>query len=117
MRDCVHKMELPFIDSLRVEQSKVTGYLLNESAGRGKAAFFLRLGFRPENWELLAVALTTQARNNPVASIVDSVYGKRYSVDGHIETPENRQPRPRVRTVWTLENGSESPRLITAHPV
>jgi hypothetical protein len=110
-------MELPFIDSLRVDQSKMTGYLLNPSAGRGKATFFLRLGFRPEDWNTLAVALMTQARNNPVASIVDSVYGKRYSVDGHIETPDDRQPPPRVRTVWLLENGSETPRLITAYPL
>ena len=110
-------MELPFLDSLRVDQSKITGYLLSESAGRGKATFFLRLGFRPENWEVLAAALKAQARSNPVVSIVDSAYGKRYSVDGGIATPDNRQPRPNVRTVWILETGSEAPRLITAHPV
>ena len=75
-------MELPFIDSLRVDASKVTGYLLSEPAGRGKATFFLRLGFRPENSEMLAVALKAQARSNPVVSMVESVYGKRYSVDG-----------------------------------
>ena len=69
-------MELPFIDALRVDQSKITGYLLDDAAGRGKATFFLRLGFRPEN----------------------------------------REPRPRVRTVWILETGTEAPRLITAHP-
>lgn len=110
-------MELPFIDSLRVDQSKITGYLLNDETGRGKATFFLRLGFRRENWEILAAALKAQARNNPVALVVDSPYGKRYSVDGAIETPDNRQPRPRVRTVWILETGTEVPRLITAHPV
>jgi hypothetical protein len=110
-------MELPFRDSLRVDQSKVTGYLLSEAAGRGKATFFLSLGFRLENWETLAGALKAQARNNLVVSIVDSEYGKRYSVDGSIETPDKRQPPPRVRTVWILETGTEAPRLITAHPV
>ena len=44
-------------------------------------------------------------------------YGKRYRVDGTIESPDNRQPRPKVRTVWILEAGTEAPRLITAHPV
>ena len=110
-------MELPFIDSLRVDQAKITGYLLSEATGRGKAAFFLRLGFRTESWETLAAALKAQARDNPVVSMVDSPYGKRYSVDGTIETPDNRQPRPKVRTVWILETGTEAPRLITAHPV
>jgi hypothetical protein len=59
-------MELPLKDSLRVDQSKITDYLLSESAGRGKATFFLRLGFRPENWEVLAEALKAQANANPV---------------------------------------------------
>ncbi|MBI4189625.1 MAG: hypothetical protein HY525_03705 [Betaproteobacteria bacterium] len=110
-------MELPFIASLRVDQSKITGYLLNERTGRGKATFFLRLGFHAEDWETLAAALKAQARDNPVALTVDSPYGKRYSVDGAIGTPDNRQPRPKVRTVWILETGTEVPRLITAHPV
>ena len=110
-------MELPFVDSLRVDQSKITGYLLNEATGRGKATFFLRLGYRFDDWETLAAALKAQARDNPVASVVDSPYGKRYSVDGTVVTPDNRQPRPRVRTVWILETGSEAPRLITAYPV
>ena len=110
-------MELPSKDSLRVDQSKIIGYLLNEATGRGKATFFLRLGFRPEGWETLAAALKAQARDNPVTSMVDSPYGKRYSVDGTIETPDNRQPRPKVRTVWILETRTKAPRLITAHPV
>ena len=110
-------MELPFKDSLCVDQSKVTGYLLNEATGRGKATFFLRLGFRLEAWETLAAALKAQARDNVVTSMIDSPYGKRYSVDGTIETPDNRQPRPKVRTVWILETGTQAPRLITAHPV
>ena len=110
-------MELPFKDSLRVDQSKITGYLLSEAAGRGKATFFLRLGFRAESWEVLAEALKAQARAYPVASTVDSSYGRRYSVDGDISTPDNRQPRAKVRTVWMLETGADSPRLITAHPV
>ncbi len=92
-------VELPFIDNLRVDQSKVVGYLLSEAIGRGKAAFFFRLGFRPDAWERLADALKAQARGNPVTSTVDSPYGRRYSVDGEMETPDDRRPRPRVRTV------------------
>ena len=110
-------MELPFKDSLLVEETKVIGYLLSEAASRGKATFFLRLGFRPDEWETLATALKVQAQNNRVTSMIDSAYGTRYSVDGPIETPDNRQPRPTIRTVWILETGTQAPRLITAHPV
>jgi len=108
--------KMPFLESLRVDQSKITGYLLNETGGRGKATFFLRLGFRVDDWEALAEAIKVQARENAVVSVVDSPYGKRYSVDGTIETPDSRDPRPRIRTVWILENGAQVPRLITAHP-
>lgn len=109
--------KLPFLDRLCVDQSKITDYLLSVSNSRGKAAFFLRFGFQMEEWEILAEALKQQARSYPVALMIDSPYGTRYSVDGEIETPSRRQPRPRVRTVWILETGSTEPRLITAHPV
>jgi hypothetical protein len=108
-------MELPFAHRLRVDESKIIGYLLSHSNGQGKAAFFLGLGFQPENWITLADALTMLARTNPVAAEVDSSYGTRYSVDGELQTPSGR--RPRVRTVWILEPDSDEPRLITAHPV
>lgn len=107
--------EIPFASRLRVDESKVVGYLLSHSHGQGKAAFFIGFGFRPEAWEVMADALKAQARGNPVATVVDSPYGTRYSIDGELETPGGR--RPRVRTVWILETGSDEPRLITAHPI
>ena len=68
-------MELPFSNRLRVDQEKIVGYLLSESSGRGKAAFFHQLGFRAENWEVLAEALEKQARNHPIATAVESRWG------------------------------------------
>ena len=108
-------MDMPFPDRLRVDESKVVGYLLSHANGQGKAGFFLAFSFRPEEWVELARALKVQARSNPVAAAVDSQYGTRYSVDGELQTPSGRWPR--VRTVWILEDGSDEPRLITAHPV
>ena len=108
-------MKLPFAHRLRVDESKIVGYLLSHSSGQGKAAFFLGFGFQPEKWMALADALRTQAQCNPVVVEVDSPYGTRYSVDGELETPDGRHPR--VRTVWILERDSDEPRLITAHPV
>ena len=107
-------MDLPFANRLRVDKSKIVGYLLSHSNGQGKAAFFVGFGFQLENWETLADALTNLARSNPVAAEVDSPYGTRYSVDGELQTPSGR--RPRVRTVWILDRDSGEPRLITAHP-
>lgn len=108
-------MELPFSSNLRVDESKIVEYLLSHSNGQGKAAFFLGFGFLPGAWVVLADALKRHARSNPVATVVDSAYGTRYSVDGELETPRAR--RPRVRTVWILESGSDELRLITAYPL
>ena len=53
-------MELPYSDRLRVDQVKIVNYLLSGSKGRGKATFFLQLGFRPEDWTVLAEATSHQ---------------------------------------------------------
>jgi hypothetical protein len=107
-------MAFPFSNNLRIDESKVVGYLLSHSNGQGKAAFFLGLGFLPQAWTVLAEALKQQAQSHPIVSEVDSIYGTRYSVDGELQTPSGKHPR--VRTVWILESGSDEPRLITAHP-
>lgn len=108
-------MKLPFPQTLRVDETKIVDYLLSHPNGQGKAGFFLGFGFQPGAWTVLAEALRHQARSNPVVATVDSAYGTRYSVDGELQTPSGR--RPRVRTVWILEHGSDELRLITAHPV
>jgi hypothetical protein len=101
---------------LRIDENKIVDYLLNPAKSRGKAAFFLRLGFRPEEWQVLAEALREQAKANPVANAVVSPYGMRYSVDGLLQTPNPREALPAIRTVWIQEDGGCA-RLITAHPV
>lgn len=109
-------MMLPDRDRARVERAKITDYLLSLSHpdGRGKAAFFMRFGFKAQDWEVLAVALRAVAVRNPATAIVESAHGTRYTVDGPLHAPDGRAPL--VRTVWIVELGS-APRLITAHPL
>ena len=45
----------------------------------------------------------------------ETAFGPRYHVDGIIETPDGRNPK--IKTVWQVDIGSNSPRLITAHPL
>lgn len=106
---------IPLALNLRVDKSKVVGYLLSHSNGQGKATFFLGFGFQLEAWSVMADAMKELARSNPVTAVVDSPYGTRYSVDGELETPSGR--RPRVRAVWIRETDSDELRLITAHPI
>ncbi len=101
----------------RVDQEKVTGYLLctDHPDGRTKAEFLQRFGFRLAHWESLVDALLRHGRTHAVVKTVESPYGVRYAVDGALESPDGRNPL--IRTVWILEQGSTAPRPITAHPL
>ena len=102
---------------MRVEKRKVVDYLLNKEKSRGKAAFFIAMGFQVSHWEVLAQALKFQAVSGTVSSFVESPYGTRYTVDGPIETPDRRSPMPMIRTVWVKEPNFADWRLVTAYPL
>lgn len=110
-------MRVPNIDEARIDRSKINEYLLCPSHpdGAAKARFFTSFGFTRNDWGAFAEALRQHARAWPVASWVESEYGKRYVVDGPLDTPDGR--RPNVRTVWIAETDENTPRLVTAHPL
>ena len=109
-------MLLPNRHLARVDRSKIVDYLLSRAHPHGcsKAAFFLRLGFTVAEWHLLADGLVRVGTSNHVASVVPSLHGVRYTVDGNLECPDGRKPR--VRTVWIVELQKHAPRLVTSHP-
>jgi hypothetical protein len=108
---------LPEAESAIVEQEKVCGYLLNPEHlyGASKAKFFTEFGFTLESWEVLADALCEHGCRHDVSKQKMSAFGVRYEVDGELIAPDGR--RPRVRTVWQVDQGQKAPRLITAHPL
>ena len=110
-------MNLPFADRAKVEQSKIVDYLLafDHPEGAGKAAFFTRFGFTASGWKILAEALITHAKIHSVSSHTESKYGTKYRIDGPISCPDGRTPL--IRTVWIIDIGTDTPRLVTAHPV
>ena len=109
-------MIMPGSEILVVEPGKLAEYLLSpiSPGGRYKAAFFRRFGYTIENIAEFAEALKEHGQTQQVAHIVDTQYGRPYNVDGALRTPDGRNPH--VRTVWQVEPGSQSPRLITAFP-
>ena len=109
-------MRLPNAAEAQVDSEKITGYLLSaiHPDGRSKAEFFSRFGFSLGNWRVLMVALRQHGANSPVLEVVESPYGARYIVEGELETPDGRNPQ--LRSVWITEDGSTTPRLITAYP-
>ena len=102
---------------MRIEKQKIVDYLLNHEKSRGKAAAFTAMGFDVTRWDELANALKVQADSGFVSGTVESPYGKKYTVDGPLETPDERSPRPWIRTVWIEEPSFAHWRFITAYPL
>lgn len=109
-------MDLPNKDRVNVEPEKVRDYLLCEAHpdGYGKAEFFVAKGFRREAWHVLAEALRQVARENIVTKSMTSSHGQKYIVDGMLNTPSGQAAL--LRTVWIVDAGGETPRLVTAYP-
>ena len=110
-------MKLPNVEAAVVPQAKITDYLLSltHESGKGKAGFFNRFGFSLEQWEALASALLLHAADNEVAKVEDSPFGKRYVIEGDMQTPDGRVPK--VRAVWFIDNEQAIPRFVTAYPL
>lgn len=110
-------MLLPNAHLAVVERKKITEYLLNlqHRYGAGKARFFAEFGFQIDNSEVLADALREHAQRHAVTATRQTRWGPRYEIDGEMNAPDGR--RPRIRTVWQLDEGQIAPRLITAYPL
>jgi hypothetical protein len=72
-------------------------------------------GFRPDTWEVLAIALRQHGQQNEVTKVRETGFGPRYEVEGELTVPDGR--RPRVCTAWQRDEGEGAPRLITAYPL
>jgi hypothetical protein len=92
-------------------------YLLSEThaVGKAKAKLFHTLGFTRRNVQVLELALLTIAQNEPVADVVPSSYGTKYTIDGVVTSPTGKSLK--VRTIWIIEINESDPRFVTAYPV
>lgn len=111
-------MNLPNGERAIVERKKIALYLLNgdHPDNGGKASFFVGLGFSVERWRVLADAFRQLAVTAEVAQAIESRYGRKYVLDGDLLAPTGIKSR-RVRSIWIIERGLESPRLVTAYPL
>jgi hypothetical protein len=110
-------MRLPNANTAVVPDGKISGYLLDADhpAGRHKARFFRSLGFRTLDPEALRAALLEHAQNCPVISCLDTLFGRKYLLDGEIYGPDGRSAI--MRSVWILTENTDCPRFVTAYPV
>jgi Domain of unknown function (DUF6883) len=109
-------MKLPGADKADVTREKIADYLLNPAHpdNGGKAGFFTQLGFRRDQWEVLAAALKNLASAGEVATAAESPHGKKYVIVGRIQSPRGKSPL--VRSIWIVDKGLDTARLVTAYP-
>lgn len=109
--------KVPNYQNAIIPEAKITGYLLNLESikGKDKARFFMAFGFIIEQWDVMALALKQHVATHNIIGERETPYGKHYSVEGNIQTPDKRNPY--IRSVWRLASPQDIPILITAYPV
>jgi len=110
-------MKLPYRKKAHIPQEKLTEYILSEThtVGKLKAKFFRAAGFDETNVSILKKSLLTIAQLQEVSEVSTSSYGKKYAIDGKIQSPSGKVLK--VRTIWIIEIGQKFPRFVTTYPV
>ena len=108
-------MKLPHAAHVLIDEHKVRGYLLSNAhpVGRFKARVFAALGFEASNTQAFMGELRRIASAGDVSELVETSYGRKYSVPGDLQGPIGTAG---VLTVWLLERGQERVRLVTVRP-
>jgi hypothetical protein len=106
---------LPGAAACRVDDAKIRDYLLNPDnrQNSGKAWLFERFGFRRADCPLLTAALQAHVLANDVLRTSASVHGTKYVVRCNLPTPDQRNPC--LTSVWIIEAGQTTPKLVTAY--
>ena len=108
---------LPGAAEARVDSAKLTEYLLSLSHrdGRGKAKFFIQFGFSPDMPAQLEASLRKHGLTQPVVDKTSSEHGVKYVLECSVSSPDGRNPC--IRSVWVVDAGHTTPRLVTAYPL
>ena len=109
-------MQIPNADRAVIDPAKLHGYLLSRShqVGRFKAAFFLALGYSPEDWRRLEADLRSQHLSRDATPDEHTSYGRTYAIHATLIGPSGRSAD--VVSVWFVRLGEEFPRFVTAYP-
>jgi uncharacterized protein DUF6883 len=108
-------VKLPHAEDVHIDEAKVRGYLLSAShpIGRSKARVFAALGFNPGSPAAFIAELRRLAATEEVSEHVETSFGRKYTVHGHLQGPVGSRS---VATVWLLEHGQKRVRLVTVRP-
>src|SRR3989344_8497813 len=104
-------MKLPNSKNAIISKEKLTDYLLSKThaTGKFKAKFFRNLGFDEANADLFEESIRKLIQVNEIKEEFSSPYGRKYVIDGKIDTPS--EGLVMVRTVWIIEKGQKKSRF------
>lgn len=110
-------MKIPYRNNVVIPREKLTDYLLSEThtVGKLKAKFFHEIGFNENTADELEQILRTIVQKCDVKETIISPYGKKYIIDGFVQSKTGRTVE--LRTVWIIERSQKQPRFVTAYPV
>jgi len=109
-------MKLPNADRAIIAEDKLRTYLLNPDHRRGgsKAKMLLSMGYAAEAWQRLEADIRAFHVTAEVARQVDTAYGTRYEIVAPLPGVGGRPAA--FRSVWQVDLGTDSPRLLTMYP-
>ncbi len=99
-----------------VTNEKISDYLLNPKHPQngGKNKFFAAFGFTRAESVILKSAIEQHPVDNEINEDENSVYGQKFVVMCHLQTPDGRNPC--IVSVWIMDTGTNIPRFVTAYP-
>lgn len=109
-------MKVPNADHAVIASEKLRDYLLNPTHRRGaaKAKLLMAMGYRPDDSRRLDADLRAQHLPVDVKGTSTSPYGLRFEIVAPLAGPTGRVVP--FRSIWQIDTGSDSPRLITIYP-
>jgi hypothetical protein len=75
----------------------------------------MSLGFAINALDILEGAIIDHAVLNDVTKVIETEFGRKYLVEGMIETPSGRSIP--VRSVWVKEMKEEIIKFVTLYPI
>ena len=109
-------MKLPNAENAIVEVSKLVEYLLNSSHRRGasKAKLLHSLGYNASDYQRLIEDLRLQHLTSDVIDERDTLWGNRFDIVAPLTGPSGDTVM--FRSIWQIDLGLDTPRLITMYP-
>ena len=109
-------MKIPHADKAIIAEEKILDYLLNQDHRRGgaKARLLVSIGYQRDEWKQLERDIREKHLTSDIKATIDTEYGIRYEIVGPLGVSGRRKID--FRSIWQVDTGTDTPRLITIYP-